>query len=74
MNTPPTEQAPREEDMKKAPRVEVTAEVPRVQTTTDKNMPNLIPVNDSDDKSTDNEEMKKTMISTNQYQSTIREQ
>ena len=55
LEEPPTVQAPRVEEMEQAPRVEVVAEAPRVQTTVNKDLPNLIPADDSDNKSSDDE-------------------
>ena len=52
---PPAEQAPRVEETEQTPRVEMTATTPRVQTTTNKDLPNLIPVDDSDEELSDDE-------------------
>jgi hypothetical protein len=48
-------------------------EVPMVQTAIDKKMPNLIPVDDGDDKLSDDKENKKMLFSMSQYQSTTQE-
>eukprot|EP00956_Cyclotella_meneghiniana_P038365 scaffold152976_cov64-Cyclotella_meneghiniana.AAC.2 len=58
MEKPPAEQAPRVEETEQAPRVEKRAATPRVPSTTNKELPNLIPADDSDDETSDDESIK----------------